>query len=308
MSVADNARLFAQLYVTIGDATIAGFESKYYYSVWRPSTAIRAADTDGNPLTMRDTSWLPLVTTPPHPEYPAAHGVAMGGLAYGLAEFFGTENVSVTLTSNVTGTQHSFNNINELLAEVVNARVYGGMHFRSSVEDGVTIGRDIAAWVAERHFLRLPIPTTGLQLWLSADAGVDTLNGKVSRWHDQSGNGNDAIQASESRQPMLVADTLNGKPVISFDGVNDKLGFTGSTRMTQFSLFLVINNHAGSPNNDGNVITFGPSGDFDHHWYMGMAFSEFGPDTIGMAGGRRVLLVSSTAASRVWLPAMHGGI
>jgi photosystem II stability/assembly factor-like uncharacterized protein len=155
MSLADNARLFAQLYVTIGDATIAGWDSKYYYNYWRPSTAIRAADSDGNPLTERDTSWLPLVNTPPHPEYPAAHGLAMGGLAYGLEKFFGTTNVPLTLTSNVTGTQHSFNNINELITETINARVYGGMHFRSSVEDGITIGRDVAAWVARRYFLRL---------------------------------------------------------------------------------------------------------------------------------------------------------
>ena len=281
MSLADNARLFAQLYVTIGDATIAGFESKYYYNAWRPSTAIREADTDGNPLTERDTSWLPLVTTPPHPEYPAAHGFAMGGLAYGLARFFGTTNVPVTLTSNVTGTQHSFTNINEIIAEAINARVYGGMHFRSSVEDGVTIGRNVAAWVADHFFKPSEIPTAGLQLWLRADSGVDTLNGStVSRWHDQSGNGNDAIQANASRQPLLVASALNGKPVLRFDGVNDKLGFTGTTHMTQFSLFLVINNHAGSSGNEGNVITFGAAGD---HWYMGMAIPDYGSDTLGMA-------------------------
>ena len=112
-----------------------------------------------------------------------------------------------------------------------------------------------------------------------------TLNGTVSRWHDQSGNGNDAIQATAARQPLLMAGALNGHPVVRFDGVNDKLGFTGSNFMTQFSLFLVINNHAGDPNNDGNVITFGARGDFDHMWYMGMAFPLFGPDTIGMAGG-----------------------
>ena len=129
-----------------------------------------------------------------------------------------------------------------------------------------------------------PIPTAGLQLWLRADAGVDTLNGKVSRWHDQSGNGNDAIQTGASRQPLLMAGALNGNPVIRFDGVNDKLGFTGSILMTQFSLFLVINNHAGDPNNDGNVLTFGANRDFDHQWFMGM-WSQFGPDSIGMATG-----------------------
>ena len=125
------------------------------------------------------------------------------------------------------------------------------------------------------------IPTAGLQLWLRADVGVDTLNGTVSRWHDQSGNGNDAIQASASRQPLLVAGRLNGMPVVSFDGVNDKLGFTGTTHMTQFSLFLVINNHQGSStgNGDGNVITFGANGDFSHQWFMIMRY----PDTSGIS-------------------------
>ncbi len=84
---------------------------------------------------------------------------------------------------------------------------------------------------------------------------------------------------------MLVADTLNGKPFISFDGVNDKLGFTGLTSMTQFSLFLVINNHAGSADNEGNVITFGVNGDSAQHWYMGMAIPEYGTDTLAMAVG-----------------------
>jgi photosystem II stability/assembly factor-like uncharacterized protein len=185
MSLADNARLFAQLYVTIGDATIAGWESKYLYNAWRPSTAIRAADTDGNPLTERDTSWSPLVSTPPHPEYPAAHGLAMGGLAHGLAKFFGTTSVPLTLTSNVTGTQHSFNNVNELIAETINARVYGGMHFRSSVEDGIAIGRDVAAWVARRYFIRLsPSPWTlqragGLAASQNPDITLSAVNENV---------------------------------------------------------------------------------------------------------------------------------
>jgi hypothetical protein len=102
----------------------------------------------------------------------------------------------------------------------------------------------------------------------------------VSRWHDQSGNGHDAIQANASRQPLLVAGSLNGKPVLRFDGLNDKLGFTGTTHMTQFSLFLVINNHPGTPGNEGNIITFGAAGDY---WYMGMAIPAYGSDTLGMA-------------------------
>ena len=108
------------------------------------------------------------------------------------------------------------------------------------------------------------IPTSGLQLWLRSNAGVDTLNGRVSRWHDQSGNGNDAIQTTASRQPLPVPGNLNGKPVIRFDGVDDKLGLTGSTPMTQFTLFMVVKNYAAVPGQDhsDHVMAFGaPTGD-----------------------------------------------
>jgi len=148
-----------------------------------------------------------------------------------------------------------------------------------------SVRRNIEIYLASKYGLpQPPIPIVGLQLWLRADAGIDTLNGTVSRWHDQSGNGNDAIQASISRQPLLVAGALNGKPVLRFDGLNDKLGFTGTTHMAQFSLFVVINNHSGIANNQGNVITFGAAGDFDHQWFMGMRHPT-GSDTIGMATG-----------------------
>ena len=176
-SLAKNARLFAQLYVTIGDAVIAGWDSKYFYNYWRPSTAIRNADLDGNPLTVQDTSWLPLVTTPRHPEYPAAHGCALGAFAYTLAKFIGTANIPVTLTSTVTGTQHNFTNINEIVTEAINARVYGGMHFRSSVQHGVDIARQIAEWVADNKFK--PVQTSVAWILQNANGLISIVNPAV---------------------------------------------------------------------------------------------------------------------------------
>ena len=159
LSLAENARFFAQLYVTIGDAVIAGWDSKFHYNFWRPVTAIRNADIDGNPETHPDTAWLPLVVTPGHPEYPAAHGCVTGGLAYALEKYFGTSHLAVTLTStSVTGiplVQHSFSNIHEIVTEVINARVYGGMHYRTSGEDGAAIGREVSEWVSRHYFKRL---------------------------------------------------------------------------------------------------------------------------------------------------------
>ena len=252
LSIAENARLFAQLYVTIADAVIAGWDSKFHYNFWRPVTAIRAADTDGNPQTLQDTSWLPLLVTPGHPEYPAAHGCVTGGLAYAIERFFDTDQQNVTLTStSVAGaamTEHHFTNTQDIVSEVINARVYGGIHYRTSAEHGAMIARKVADWVADHYFKikNTDIPTAGLQLWLRADAGV-TLNGTtVSGWADQSGNGNDAIQANASRQPLLVAGALNGRPVLRFDGANDRLGLTGATPMSQISLFIVQKADAGA--------------------------------------------------------------
>jgi len=158
LSLTENARFFAQIYVTVGDAVIAGWDSKFHYNFWRPVTAIRNADIDGNPDTQPDTAWLPLVVTPGHPEYPAAHGCVTGGLAYALEEYFRTSHLAVTLTStSVTGVplaQHSFSNIHEIVTEVINARVYGGMHYRTSGEEGAAIGRKVSEWVA-RHCFKL---------------------------------------------------------------------------------------------------------------------------------------------------------
>ena len=155
-SLSESARFFAQIFVSIGDAVISGWNSKYFYNRWRPSTAIRNADLDGNTSTEKDTLWQPLVGTPRHPEYPAAHGVVSGAIAYTIERFFDTQNIPITLTSTVTGTQHNFTNMNDLLAEIVNARVWGGMHFRSSVEAGIEIGKQVAESVADK-FTRLPV-------------------------------------------------------------------------------------------------------------------------------------------------------
>lgn len=112
------------------------------------------------------------------------------------------------------------------------------------------------------------IPTSNLQLWLKADAGVDTLNGKVNRWHDQSGKKNDAIQLDSMRQPLFVGSELNQKPVLRFDGFNDKLGFTGSTPMSQFTLFMVVKNYSGGGEHNSHVINFGPSGGDWNKWFF----------------------------------------
>lgn len=154
LSLDDDARLFAMLYVTTADAVIGCFDSKYYYSFWRPITAIRAGDSDGNRLTPADPTWTPLLTTPAHPEYPSAHGCFTAAVAETLATFFGTKKVSITLTSTFAGAlpEHMFESTDEMIREIIDARVYAGIHYRTSTVHGAVLGRKVAHWVSKHAF------------------------------------------------------------------------------------------------------------------------------------------------------------
>lgn len=142
----------ALLTVAAADATIACFDSKYTYNFWRPVTAIHQADTDDNAGTEADPAWAAFVPTPPHPEYPAAHGCVGGAVAQMLRELSGTRRIKLKFNSTVTGTTHVYETTDDLTKEIINARVYGGMHFRSSMHHGVALGRLVAKYVAENAF------------------------------------------------------------------------------------------------------------------------------------------------------------
>ena len=152
-NLADNARLAALIWTSWQDALSGCFESKYHYNFWRPFTAIQLADTDGNAATQPDAAWTPHVTTPNHPEYPAAHGCGSGAVAEAVRSFYRTKKVSFTFDSSVSGTvPHHFNRTDDLVHEMSDARVWGGMHFRSSTEDGAELGKQVAKWVAKHYF------------------------------------------------------------------------------------------------------------------------------------------------------------
>jgi len=150
--LAENARLLAMLWTAFADAGSACFEAKYHYNFWRPTSAIRLADTDGNPATDVDAQWTPFVATPNHPEYPAAHGCATGTIMRVVRRFYGTDNVAFDFTSTVTATTHHFERTTDLLAEMQNARVWGGMHFRASTLAGDALGASVADWMVANQF------------------------------------------------------------------------------------------------------------------------------------------------------------
>jgi hypothetical protein len=153
-NVGDAARLMAAVYVSIGDAIGACFEAKYHYGTWRPVSAIQMADIDGNDATRADPAWTPVLPTPNHPEYPAAHSCTSGSLGEALRHFYGTPNVAFTWDSAVTQTTRTYAGIDAFNAEAGLARIHGGMHFRHSIVAGEELGRRVAHWVAERHFAR----------------------------------------------------------------------------------------------------------------------------------------------------------
>ena len=151
-SLAEHARLMAMVWVTQADAGNACFESKYHYQFWRPSSAITLANTDGNDATAVDASWAPVVATPNHPEYPAAHSCISGATSQILSSYYGTPNVTFNMSSTVTSTTRRYLTTAALVDEIQIARIAGGMHFRKSTVDGAALGKNVANWVLANHF------------------------------------------------------------------------------------------------------------------------------------------------------------
>jgi hypothetical protein len=157
MDLLDTVRLLAAGNMVSTDAGMACFDSKYTYLSWRPITAIRNADLDGNPDTTLDPTWTPLVTTPNHPEYPSQHGCVTSALAQVLANALGTTNIDATFPGATNGgttltTTQTFATVDDLLTQLVNARVWIGFHFRHSVLAGETLGANVADWELQRYF------------------------------------------------------------------------------------------------------------------------------------------------------------
>jgi hypothetical protein len=149
----ENARLFGLLNLASADAYIADFENKYFYEFWRPITAIRAADTDGNPDTAADPTWDSLVTTPPAPDYPSGHSGQGGAMSEVLARFFG-DGVSFSTTSTTQpGVIRSFTSFSQAAKENANSRIYIGFHFRHATVEGLKLGGKVGQ-VAFNHYLR----------------------------------------------------------------------------------------------------------------------------------------------------------
>jgi hypothetical protein len=152
LDTSDAARLDAMSNVIFADSVVACMNAKYHFAFWRPYTAIHDADTDGNPDTVADPNWVPLDPTPGHPEYPANHGCGTEALMDALTAFFDTDEVPYVVTSAVTGTTHTFTSFEDVVSEVDQARIFGGMHYRNSVKQGNRLGRWVAEYILKHNF------------------------------------------------------------------------------------------------------------------------------------------------------------
>jgi hypothetical protein len=168
VDIVDSALLFAMMNLSAADAVINGWNDKYYWQFWRPITAIRLADTDGNPATEADPTWLPLfdpsldpavagvgpaLTTPPYPDHPSGHLVLDGAHIEVLQMFFGTDEIRFGVTSSrFPGETRYFDRFSDAVTEIIGARIWAGIHFRTADVQAEILGRRVADYMAQHYF------------------------------------------------------------------------------------------------------------------------------------------------------------
>jgi hypothetical protein len=152
LSIAENARLFAMAYLTAADAQIACFEDKERWGFWRPQTAIRLADQDGNAATDADPNWTSLLSNPPYPDHPSGHNCVSSSIVETLKDFFGTNQMSFSATHSTLGITRSFTQFSQAIEEIKLARVYGGIHFFTADAQGAALGKRVADYRNAHYF------------------------------------------------------------------------------------------------------------------------------------------------------------
>jgi membrane-associated phospholipid phosphatase len=140
------------LNVAMADAAISCWEAKYHYVFWRPVTAIPLAADDGNAATDPDAGWLPLLVTPAFPEYPSGHSSVSGAAGAVLSAFFGERTDFTAVSDTLPNVTRSFHSFRSATLEVNDARVFGGIHFRTAVVDGRAAGTAVARYVMSHAF------------------------------------------------------------------------------------------------------------------------------------------------------------
>jgi hypothetical protein len=160
MGVVESARFMALAAIAINDALIAVLDAKYHYNFWRPITAIRNGDIDGNQATDREATWQPIAVTPMHPEYPCAHCILSGSVAGVVKAVLRTDDIpEIAVTSpTAPGVTHRWTKMADFTQEVANARIWAGFHYRFSTRVGTDVGLKIGEYVVKS--VMLPVETS----------------------------------------------------------------------------------------------------------------------------------------------------
>ena len=154
-SLSQNARTLALVNMATNDSLVASFWTKYHYTFWRPETAIAEGDRDGNPRTDADPTYAPFIVTPCFPSYPSNHGSAGNGAAEVLRRIFGEGEHVITMTIGaVPGVTLRYTRFDQITADISDARIYGGIHFRFDQEAGADLGRAVGAFVYKHNLRR----------------------------------------------------------------------------------------------------------------------------------------------------------
>jgi hypothetical protein len=154
-TLAEDARLSAMMWVSLSDTIVGCWDAKFHYWFWRPHSAIPLADTDGNDTTVAVPTWIALGPVPPHPEYPAAHTCVASAVAETLASYFDTRKIAFTMDAKIAAPAvpaHPYASVDEFVDNNFMGRIWGGQHFRHSLNDGVTMGKLVSDWVRDHHF------------------------------------------------------------------------------------------------------------------------------------------------------------
>lgn len=154
LNIDDNARFFALMSIALADASICGWDMKYHFGFWRPVTAIREGENDLNPDTVGDPAWTALLPAPPFPEYVSGHSTTTATGIGLLIRFHGSENFAFTRTSYTPNLEpRNFSNLWTMAEEVGMSRIYGGIHFSFSNQDGLTTGRQLGEYVFDNFLV-----------------------------------------------------------------------------------------------------------------------------------------------------------
>ncbi len=152
LDIVDAARMFAAANMALSDAIATTWRAKLFYGVWRPSTAIQLADTDGNPSTIADPSWTPFLNNPPYPDYVSGYNTVIGSVTGALEELFGRDLDLTIISTAMPGVVRHYETGAALRSDVVSARVWQGIHFRFADVGGRNVGLQVADWALDHNF------------------------------------------------------------------------------------------------------------------------------------------------------------